>query len=160
MEEKEKERAAKGRVERKEKEKEVAGSRANGTVGARRIENGGRIRRMEKIRRARKRGQRELIGNERLKEERSYEGGEDALTWRDGFADFRRVAEGGRSLKEIGCILCWLVLTAESEIEKRRFSIEVLAPTGLTRDDIWRHLFLTKQRKNPYEEEYGLFLVV
>ena len=41
MEEKEKERAAKGRVERKEKEKEVAGSRANGTVGARRIENEG-----------------------------------------------------------------------------------------------------------------------
>ena len=30
--------------------------------------------------------------------------------------------------------------------------LEVLAPTGLTRDDIWRHLFLTKQRKNPYEE--------
>ena len=30
----------------------------------------------------------------------------------------------------------------------------VLAPTGLTRDDIWRHLFLTKQRKNPYEEGY------
>ena len=29
---------------------------------------------------------------------------------------------------------------------------EVLAPTGLTRNDIWRHLFLTKQRKNPYEE--------
>ena len=28
----------------------------------------------------------------------------------------------------------------------------MLAPTGLTRDDIWRHLFLTKQRKNPYEE--------
>ena len=28
----------------------------------------------------------------------------------------------------------------------------LLAPTGLTRDDIWRHLFLTKQRKNPYEE--------
>ena len=30
--------------------------------------------------------------------------------------------------------------------------LEVLAPTGLTRDDIWPHLFLTKQRKNPYEE--------
>ena len=30
--------------------------------------------------------------------------------------------------------------------------LEVLAPTGLTRNDIWRHLFLTKQRKNPYEE--------
>ena len=30
--------------------------------------------------------------------------------------------------------------------------LEVLVPTGLTRDDIWRHLFLTKQRKNPYEE--------
>ena len=30
--------------------------------------------------------------------------------------------------------------------------LEVLAPTGLTRDDIWRHLFLTKQRKNPYVE--------
>ena len=30
--------------------------------------------------------------------------------------------------------------------------LEVLAPTGLIRDDIWRHLFLTKQRKNPYEE--------
>ena len=28
--------------------------------------------------------------------------------------------------------------------------LEVLAPTGLTRDDIWRHLFLTKQRT--YEE--------
>ena len=30
--------------------------------------------------------------------------------------------------------------------------LEVLAPTGLTKNDIWRHLFLTKQRKNPYEE--------
>ena len=30
--------------------------------------------------------------------------------------------------------------------------LEVLAPTGLTRNDIWRHLFLTKQRKKPYEE--------
>ena len=30
--------------------------------------------------------------------------------------------------------------------------LEVLAPTGLTREDIWLHLFLTKQRKNPYEE--------
>ena len=30
--------------------------------------------------------------------------------------------------------------------------LEVLAPTGLTREDIWGHLFLTKQRKNPYEE--------
>ena len=30
--------------------------------------------------------------------------------------------------------------------------LEVLAPTGLTREDIWPHLFLTKQRKNPYEE--------
>ena len=30
--------------------------------------------------------------------------------------------------------------------------LEVLAPTGLTREDIWRHLFLTKQHKNPYEE--------
>ena len=30
--------------------------------------------------------------------------------------------------------------------------LEVLAPTGLTREDIWRHLFLTKQSKNPYEE--------
>ena len=30
--------------------------------------------------------------------------------------------------------------------------LEVLAPIGLTRDDIWRHPFLTKQRKNPYEE--------
>ena len=30
--------------------------------------------------------------------------------------------------------------------------LEVLAPTGLTGEDIWRHLFLTKQRKNPYEE--------
>ena len=30
--------------------------------------------------------------------------------------------------------------------------LEVLAPTGLSREDIWKHLFLTKQRKNPYEE--------
>ena len=30
--------------------------------------------------------------------------------------------------------------------------LEVLAPTGLTREDIWRHLFLTKQRNNPYGE--------
>ena len=30
--------------------------------------------------------------------------------------------------------------------------LEVLAPTGLTREDIWGHLFLTKQHKNPYEE--------
>ena len=29
--------------------------------------------------------------------------------------------------------------------------LEVLAPTGLSREDIWKHLFLTK-RKNPYEE--------
>ena len=28
----------------------------------------------------------------------------------------------------------------------------MLAPTGLSREDIWKHLFLTKQRKNPYEE--------
>ena len=28
----------------------------------------------------------------------------------------------------------------------------MLAPTGLTKNDIWRHLFLTKQRKNPYVE--------
>ena len=28
----------------------------------------------------------------------------------------------------------------------------VLAPTGLTREDIWKHLFLTKQRKNPFVE--------
>ena len=32
--------------------------------------------------------------------------------------------------------------------------LEVLAPTGLTRDDIWRHLFLTKQRKNPYLDDH------
>ena len=30
--------------------------------------------------------------------------------------------------------------------------LEVLAPAGLTREDIWGHLFLTKQRKDPYEE--------
>ena len=30
--------------------------------------------------------------------------------------------------------------------------LEVLASTGLTKNDIWRHLFLTKQRKNPYVE--------
>ena len=30
--------------------------------------------------------------------------------------------------------------------------LQVLAPTGLTREDIWRHLFLTKQRKNPFVE--------
>ena len=30
--------------------------------------------------------------------------------------------------------------------------LEVLASTGLTRNDIWRHLFLAKQRKNPYVE--------
>ena len=29
--------------------------------------------------------------------------------------------------------------------------LEVLAPTGLTRNDIWRHLFLTKQRKSVVE---------
>ena len=28
--------------------------------------------------------------------------------------------------------------------------LQVLAPTGLTREDIWKHLFLTKQRKNPF----------
>ena len=27
-----------------------------------------------------------------------------------------------------------------------------VAHTGLTKNDIWRHLFLTKQLKNPYEE--------
>ena len=32
--------------------------------------------------------------------------------------------------------------------------LEVLAPTGLTRNDIWRHLFLTKQRKkNPMRRD-------
>ena len=30
--------------------------------------------------------------------------------------------------------------------------LQVLAPTGLTREDIWKHLFLTKQRKNPFVE--------
>ena len=30
--------------------------------------------------------------------------------------------------------------------------LRVLAPTGLTREDIWKHLFLTKQRKNPFVE--------
>ena len=34
--------------------------------------------------------------------------------------------------------------------------LEVLAPTGLTRDDIWRHLFLTKQRKNPMKRDATL----
>ena len=30
-----------------------------------------------------------------------------------------------------------------------RTSLKCLPPPGLTREDIWRHLFLTKQRKNP-----------
>ena len=30
--------------------------------------------------------------------------------------------------------------------------LQVLAPTGLTREDIWKHLFLNKQRKNPFVE--------
>ena len=29
---------------------------------------------------------------------------------------------------------------------------EFLPPLGLTREDIWKHLFLTKQRKNPFVE--------
>ena len=33
-----------------------------------------------------------------------------------------------------------------------RRNFRFLPPTGLTRDDIWRHLFLTKQRKNPFVE--------
>ena len=28
--------------------------------------------------------------------------------------------------------------------------LQVLAPTGLTREEIWKHLFLTKQRQNPF----------
>ena len=51
-----------------------------------------------------------------------YDGGEEAPKWREGFRDFRRIAENGRSLKEIGCMLCWLVLAATSEAERRRFS--------------------------------------
>ena len=31
-----------------------------------------------------------------------------------------------------------------------------LAPTGLTREDIWLHLFLTKQRKNPWDGDYAV----
>lgn len=54
--------------------------------------------------------------------ERSYEGGKDAPLMREGFRDFRRIAEVGKSLKEIGCLLCWLVLAAESEVERRRYS--------------------------------------
>ena len=34
--------------------------------------------------------------------------------------------------------------------------LEVLAHTGLTRDDIWGHLFLTKQRKNPMKRDGDL----
>ena len=30
--------------------------------------------------------------------------------------------------------------------------LQVLAPTGLSREDIWKHLFLHKQRKNPFVE--------
>ena len=30
--------------------------------------------------------------------------------------------------------------------------LQVLAPTGLSRDEIWKHLFLTKQRQNPFVE--------
>ena len=30
--------------------------------------------------------------------------------------------------------------------------LQVLAPTGLTREEIWKHLFLTKQRQNPFVE--------
>ena len=30
--------------------------------------------------------------------------------------------------------------------------LQVLAPTGLTREDIWKHLSLIKQRKNPFVE--------
>ena len=35
------------------------------------------------------------------------------------------------------------------DLEKK---LQVLAPTGLTRDEIWKHLFLTKQRQNPFVE--------
>ena len=42
-----------------------------------------------------------------------------------------------------------VIVHLESDLKDK---LEVLAPTGLTRDDIWPHLFLTKQRKNPYEE--------
>ena len=35
------------------------------------------------------------------------------------------------------------------ELDKK---LQVLAPTGLTRDEIWKHLFLTKQRQNPFVE--------
>ena len=35
------------------------------------------------------------------------------------------------------------------ELDKK---LQVLAPTGLSRDEIWKHLFLTKQRQNPFVE--------
>ena len=35
------------------------------------------------------------------------------------------------------------------ELDKK---LQVLASTGLTRDEIWKHLFLTKQRQNPFVE--------
>ena len=35
------------------------------------------------------------------------------------------------------------------ELDKK---LQVLAPTGLTRDKIWKHLFITKHRQNPFVE--------
>ena len=35
------------------------------------------------------------------------------------------------------------------ELDKK---LQVLAPTGLTREQIWQHLFLTKHRQNPFVE--------
>ena len=59
-----------------------------------------------------------------------YDGGEEAPRWRDGFRDLRRIAESGKSLKGIGCMLCWLVLAATTEAEKRRFSRGVWSILG------------------------------
>ncbi len=60
-----KERAQKERVEPKEREKEVAGSRTTGTAGTTRIEIGGRTRRMRRMARQRRRRIKRMVRKRR-----------------------------------------------------------------------------------------------
>ena len=58
--------------------------------------------------------------------------------WNRGIADEVTMASYGRAVTGTA------VMARSANEEKKK--------KGLTREDIWRHLFLTKQRKNPYKE--------
>ena len=45
--------------------------------------------------------------------------------------------------------LWYIIDISWQELDKK---LQVLAPTGLTREQIWQHLFLTKHRQNPFVE--------